>query len=176
MAGTTWAISTLQLNRPEDAIRNYQAAIKIDDLFYPAKVNLAMLYNQTGDNDKAETLLREVVTDHPELYEISYSLGLLLAEKEQYDEAVVYLEKAAKGMPGHARVHYNLGLLLAYLQKDKKAELSLLKALEIDPDNRDYLFAAADFYLKRRKVPRSQTFCRSTGIKVPGLGYGLQDS
>ncbi|MEE9612262.1 MAG: cytochrome c3 family protein, partial [Desulfatiglandales bacterium] len=34
------------LSKPEDAVRNYRAAIKIDDLFYPAKVNLAMLYNQ----------------------------------------------------------------------------------------------------------------------------------
>jgi tetratricopeptide (TPR) repeat protein len=42
------------LNQPEEAIRNYEAALKIDDLFYPAKVNLAMLYNGRGENEKAE--------------------------------------------------------------------------------------------------------------------------
>ncbi|MFC1824558.1 multiheme c-type cytochrome, partial [Thermodesulfobacteriota bacterium] len=45
------------LNSHEEAIQNYQAAIKIDALFYPAKVNLAMLYNQSGDQDRAELLL-----------------------------------------------------------------------------------------------------------------------
>ena len=44
----------------------------------------AMLYNQMNQKDQAESLLREVVTDHPKLYEVHYSLGLLLSEKMQY--------------------------------------------------------------------------------------------
>ena len=74
----------VELKRPEDAIRNYQAAIKIDDLFYPAKVNLAMLYNQLGKNNKSERLLHEVVQAHPQMYELQYSLSLLLAEQKKY--------------------------------------------------------------------------------------------
>lgn len=70
------------LGQLEKAEENYKAAIQIDDAFYPAKVNLAMLYNHMGKNDKAELLLREVVKAHPELYETAYSLGLLLAEKK----------------------------------------------------------------------------------------------
>ena len=68
------------LNRPEEAVRNYEAALKIDDLFYPAKVNLAMLYNGRGENEKAERLFRDVIAKYPELYDVAYSLGLLLAE------------------------------------------------------------------------------------------------
>ena len=79
------------LNRPEEAVREFLGAIKIDSLFYPAKVNLAMLYNQRGEKDKAERLLREVTTANPELYQIAYSLGLLLAELKQYDEAAFIL-------------------------------------------------------------------------------------
>ncbi len=163
-----------ELDRTEDAVRNYQAAIKIDDLFYPAKVNLAMLFNQSGKNNKAEHLLREVMTTHPELDNIVYSLGLLLAEKKQYEEAVVYMKKASEKMPEHARVHYNLGLLLAYLQEDKKAELSLLKALEIDPDNRDYLFAAADFYLKRRRFLEAKPLADQLVSKYPDWDMGYR--
>jgi tetratricopeptide (TPR) repeat protein len=71
-----------------------------------------MLYNRLGDMDEAEGLLCEVMTAHPELHDIAYSLGLLLAEKRLYDEAVLYLAKAVQGMPEGARVHYNLGVLL----------------------------------------------------------------
>jgi len=165
------------LNRPEDAIRHYRAAIKIDDLFYPAKVNLAMLQNRLGNNEEAEGLLREVVTANPELYDIDYSLGLLLAEEKKYDEAVLYLEKAAKGMPQRARVHYNLGLLSATLQQDRKAEKSLVKAIEIDPDNRDYLFAAADFYLKRKRFVEAKSFAEQIVSKYPdwNVGYRILD-
>jgi tetratricopeptide (TPR) repeat protein len=57
------------LNKPEDAIRNYNAAIQIDPLFYPAKVNLGMLYNQIGQDGAAEKLFRETVDEHPQLIE-----------------------------------------------------------------------------------------------------------
>jgi Tfp pilus assembly protein PilF len=144
------------LNRTEDAIRSYRAAIKIDDLFYPAKVNLAMLFNKYGENDKAEVLLREVVAAHPDMYEIAYSLGLLLAEMKKYDHAVVYLDKAAKGIPGRSRIHYNLGLILQHLKRGKEAEASLIKALELDENSLDYLYALADYYMKRRQYHKAK--------------------
>jgi Tfp pilus assembly protein PilF len=144
------------LNEPQEAVRNYQAALKIDDLFYPAKVNLAMLHNSRGENEKAERLFRDVVAKHPELYDASYSLGLLLAEMGKPDEALVYLEMAAKGMPERSRIQYNLGLLLQVVQRDSQAEASLQKALSLEPANMDYLYALADFYLKRNRLAEAK--------------------
>ncbi|MDH3957799.1 MAG: tetratricopeptide repeat protein, partial [Desulfobacteraceae bacterium] len=164
----------VSMNRPEEAIRNYLAAIKIDDLFYPAKVNLAMFYNKRGENDKAEELLREVVKAHPELHEISYSLGLLLAEMKKYDPAAVYLKKAAKGMPEHARIHYNLGLLLQYLQRDAEAEGALLTALKTEPDNMDYLYALGDFYLTRGKLQKARSIAVRMVAKYPNNPIGKE--
>ena len=161
-------------NQPEEAIRNYLAAIKVDGLFYPAKVNLAMFYNQKGENGKAEVLLREVIQDHPELYEIAYSLGLLLAEMKKYDQAAMVLEKAAKGMPKHARVHYNLGLLCQYLKRDEKAEQALLKALEIDPNSMEYLYALADFYLKREQFQKAKNMAQQMVMKHPNEPIGQE--
>jgi predicted CXXCH cytochrome family protein len=162
------------MNQPEDAVINYLAAIKIDDLFYPAKVNLAMFYNKRGENEKAEVLLREVVKAHPELHEISYSLGLLLAEMQKYDSAVVYLKKAAKGMPERSRVHYNLGLLLQYLKKDAEAEGALLKALKLKPGNMDYLYALGDFYLKRGKLQKAKNIALQMVAKHPDNPIGKE--
>ena len=139
------------LSQPERSVENYRAAIRIDNQFFPAKVNLAMLYNQLGRKDETEVLLREVVDSQPELYEVQYSLGLLLAEKEQYVAAARYLAAAAGGMPDHARVHYNLGMLLDFLQRDTAAKAALLRALEIEPVNLQYLNASAEFYLKRHR-------------------------
>jgi len=82
---------------------------------------------------------------------VQYSLGLLLAEKQQYVAAARYLAAAAAGMPDHARVHYNLGMLLDFLQRDMEAESVLLRALEIEPVNIQYLNASAEFYLKRQR-------------------------
>ena len=155
------------LKQPQKAVESYQAAIKIDNLFYPAKVNLAMLYNQTGKNDKAEILLREVATSHPEMYEVQYSLGLLLAEEKKYAEAANYLKQAAEGMPNRARIHYNLGLLLQYLKQDLEAEAALRKAQELEPDNLDYLYALADFYLKRNKMQQAKSIAKEMVARHP---------
>ena len=163
------------LKHPQKAVESYQAAIKIDNLFYPAKVNLAMLYNQTGKNDKAEILLRDVATSHPEMYEVQYSLGLLLAEKKQYEEAAAYLKMAVYGMPNRARIQYNLGLLLQHLKKDSDAESFLLKAKELEPDNLDFLYALADFYLKRRKWQQARSIAEEMVARHPTqqIGHGI---
>jgi hypothetical protein len=87
------------LKQPQKAVASYLAAIKIDDLFYPAKVNLAMLYNQMGKKKEAETLLREVLGAHPDIYEVHYSLGLLLAEEEKYAEAAKLFKAGGRRHP-----------------------------------------------------------------------------
>jgi tetratricopeptide (TPR) repeat protein len=141
----------VNLKMSEPAVENFRAAIRIDNQFYPAKVNLAMLLNQMDRKDETERLLREVVSSHPELFGVQYSLGLLLAEKKHYDAAAQYLAAAAAGMPDHARVHYNLGMLLDFLQQDREAQSALLRALDIEPANLQFLNATAEFYLKRNR-------------------------
>jgi predicted CXXCH cytochrome family protein len=160
------------LGQPGKAVANYKAAVKIDKLFYPAKVNLAMHYNRVDRNDEAEKLLREVILEYPELSEVSYSLGLLLVEQKKPEDAVQYLQKAALGMPERARVHYNLGLLLQQLKRPVEAETSLLKALEIEPDSMDFLFAVADHYIKRRKLLEARRIAGQMVSKHPSNDLG----
>ena len=162
------------LNRPEEAVRNYQAAIHIDGLFYPAKVNLAMLYNQQGEKNKAEALLREVVEAHPDLFDSAYSLGLLLAEEKQYEEAAEFLKKAAEGMPTRSRIQYNLGLLLQHLKQDAEAEAALTKAQELEPGNMDYLYALADFYLKKGRWEKAEGIAQQMVARHPDHPLGKQ--
>jgi tetratricopeptide (TPR) repeat protein len=160
------------LKQSDKAIENYRAAIKIDNLFYPAKVNLAMLYNQQNQKDQAEQLLRDVVTTHPEMYEIHYSLGLLLAEKKQYKESAGHLAIASQGMPNRARIHYNLGLLLQFLKRDADAKAALIKALELESDNLDYLYALADFYLKKGRFQQAKNVAEQIVAKHPTQRIG----
>ncbi len=159
-------------NRIEAAIKSYQAAIKIDGMFYPAKVNLAMIYNQRGENNKAEKLLREAVDAYPEMGEIAYSLGLLLVEMKKHEPAALYLHRAAKRLPGRARVYYNLGLLLQSLGRDGEAETALQKAHDIDKDHIDYLFALADFYLKRNRLKEARPLAEKMAAKYPEQAVG----
>jgi tetratricopeptide (TPR) repeat protein len=133
----------------ESAERFYRAAVEIDDLFFPAKANLALLLGQQGRNDEAERLLRDVLQDYPEQHEASYSLALLLVGSGRSDEALEYLARASQGMPRRPRVHYNYGLLLAQMGNDTEAEAALGQALALEPENIDYLYALIDFHFRR---------------------------
>jgi len=75
-------------------------------------------------------------------------------------------------MPGRDRVHYNLGLLLQYLQRDAEAEAALLKALKLDTDSMDYLYALADHYMKRGKLQKAKIIAEQMVAKHPDQRIG----
>ena len=156
------------MDNPEEAEKYYLEAIRIDDLFYPAKVNLAMLYNKGGRDREAEKFLLEALDANPDLYEVAYSLGLLYAEIDRPVEAAAYLKKASEGMQGYPRVHYNLGLLLQSLNRDQEAEEALRKALSLVPNNPDYFYALADFYIKRGMFREAAFLAEETLARFPG--------
>jgi tetratricopeptide (TPR) repeat protein len=104
-----------RLGDTAEAEKFYRMAIAIDDLFYPAKANLAVLLNARGENDEAEALLRSILDAYPEQHDVAYSLGLLLAEMGRYREAESYLARAAAAMPGHPGVERNLRVIREYL-------------------------------------------------------------
>jgi tetratricopeptide (TPR) repeat protein len=141
-----------QLGDADRAEAYYRKAIQIDELFLPAKMNLAVLLDAQGNTSDAVVLLREILEAYPENHNAAYSLALGLAGLQRYEEAELYLARAVEGMPEHARAHYNRGLLLQQLGRDEDAERSLARALELEPASWDYLYALADFYVKRNRV------------------------
>jgi Tfp pilus assembly protein PilF len=161
--------------KTDKAIALYEQSIQMDTLFFPAKNNLAMLYNAQGDNEQAEKLFVQILEDHPEMHDIAYSLGLLLVEEKKFDQAVLTLKRAAEGLPGRARIHYNLGLLQQFLKQDKDAEHSLIKALSLEPENFDFLFALADHYVKRNKLKNARLLARQMVQLFPDnkTGYDI---
>jgi tetratricopeptide (TPR) repeat protein len=136
------------LGNPESAEAYYRSALAVDDLFFPVKMNLAVLLNGQGRNDEAATLLGEVLEHDPDNAEAAYSLALLLVETGQADEALTWLERAAAGMPSNSRVHYNLGLLLQQSGRIEEAGHSLRRALELAPDELGTLHAYADYLMR----------------------------
>ena len=154
----------------------YRMALDVDDLFFPAKQNLAVLLSQRGNNEEAERLLREVLADYPDMHDTAYSLALLLVSTDRMDEGLEYLARAANGMPQRARVHYNHGLLLAQFLRDDDAEAALRRALALEPENLDFLYALADFYIKRDRFDEALEMAESMIRAHPSqrIGYDIK--
>jgi tetratricopeptide (TPR) repeat protein len=77
---------------------------------------------------------------------------------------------AARGLPARARVHYNLGMLLNFLGKDLEAEAALKHALELEPQNVDFLAALIDFYLKRGRFAVAKPLAERLAVLQPEGG------
>jgi predicted CXXCH cytochrome family protein len=155
----------------EDA---YLESIRIDNMFYQAKVNLAMLYNSEGKNPEAERLLREVLADFPELHELNCSLGLLLTEEGRYDESKKYLQLAYKQMPYNTRILYNLALLENEMKNFDKAEKYFLGTLGKEPDNFDFLYGISTFYLEHSELKKASYYIQELIDKYPQNATGRQ--
>jgi len=160
------------------AERYYRKAMDVDDLFFPAKMNLAVLLSRTGRDGEAEPLLREVLAAYPEQYDAAYSLALLLVASGRLEEASTFMEQAAEGLPGRSRIHYNRGLLLAQMGRDADAERALRSALQLQPDSVDYLYALIDFCARRGRLEEALELSRRMIEAHPGnrLGYDLRDA
>ena len=154
-----FASSGLNLGNLESALGNrpaaeaaYRQALDVDDLFYPAAMNLAILLAGEGRIDESEELLRGVLGAYPDNPDAAYSLGLLLVEAGRADEAVELLVRAVEGRPNQARWHYNLGLLLQQQGRLVEAGEQLRVAAELAPDQLDVLHALADHELRRGRL------------------------
>jgi Tfp pilus assembly protein PilF len=151
----------------------FKKAVEINRDFYAARMNLAVMYSRQGKLDLAEEQLRKALVVNPDLPDVHYSLGLLLSEKRKYTEAVEHLQKAADtGRNG--RAYYNLGQLLDFLRRDKDAEAALVRSIELEPANIQYLQTIVSFYLKRRNFAKAQEIGDQILLHAPDNPLGQQ--
>jgi len=163
-----------RLGDTDRAIEFYRDALEVDDLFIPAKMNLAVLLNAAGRNDEAAALLGEVVDTYPENGDAAYSLGLLLAEMGRLPEAVDMLERAAELLPERIRAHYNLGLALQAVGRLADAEVELQRAVALAPDDLDVMYALADFYARGGRLREALEVAERMTAAAPDNPLGSQ--
>jgi Flp pilus assembly protein TadD len=81
-------------------------------------------------------------------------------------------------MPDRPRVHYNRGLLLQRLGRDVEAESALKRAAALEPANLDFLYALADFYLKRGRSSQAEQVAEKMIAAHPSqrIGHDLLEA
>jgi len=108
----------------------YLKAIKQDDELYMAKINLAHLYSTMGLPQKAEPILKQYVSNHPEDGNAIYDYGLILSENKKYKQSLKYLLIASDLLPYNGRVDHNISMLYEFFGDKDKAHKFMLKSKE----------------------------------------------
>ncbi len=148
-------------------IKNYEKALELDNLNNIARTNLANLYYNNGELNKAEVAFRIIIEQEPEYGPTYYSLGLLLAEVKRIDEAIEQFERAIIYMPQNVRVYYNLSLLYDKENTIEKAKETILKGLQIAPENEDLLYTAAYLYSKNGEIQNARNYALKLTTMFP---------
>lgn len=105
-----------------EAIKTYQENIEIDGTSGYVYYLIALNYQKLHHPVKAESYLRQAISEEPDLDEAYYELALLHDENKSWDEAV-----------------YHIG-----------------KAIELDPENWDYLYASAEIYKRAGRLNEAE--------------------
>jgi len=96
---------------------------------------------------------------------------------DSYDPeaAAKYYAKAQALAPTDLHHRIRSAANLWRCDKNEQAEEELLEALEIEPDNMDFLYAAADYYLKRGRLSQAKRMAETMVEKHPSnrLGHDL---
>jgi tetratricopeptide (TPR) repeat protein len=152
----TAAEIALKQGHPEQAIAEYEAALKLQPAFAQGYVNLADTYRALGQEEKVLETLDRGLKRLPEDGALHYAKGLYWIRQKQRSEGVAELRRATEltpDAPGFAYA-YALGL---YSQGEKKAcFVFLAKRLQKIPSERRtlYLLGQLAFQENRRDLLR----------------------
>lgn len=83
---------------------HYEKAVELGPDFLPGYANLADTLRALGAEGRAEAVLRQGLSRHPESADLRHALGLALVRQQRSDEALAELAAAAAAAP--ANPHY----------------------------------------------------------------------
>ena len=155
-------------NLPLEAEKHYRQAIRREDTYVPARMNLATLLSRRGKSKEAESFLREAARLQPTWGQIHYSLGLLLAEDEKrIPEAIRSLERASAYWQENPRVFNNLAIAYWKNGKVEDAINSFRQAIGLQPDNPEFLQNLVQLLLQSQKWNEALPYAEKIVQLVP---------
>lgn len=105
------ALALVRLERYEEAVGEFQQALKLAPDNYLIKRELAIQYFSRNRYPEAQRLLEELSRRNPQDDVVLYYLGRICQERRQIDQALPLFEKVFNLNPTFSEIYYNLGTL-----------------------------------------------------------------
>jgi type IV pilus assembly protein PilF len=133
---TNLGVEALRAGRPQEALREFEEALKSDDGLGEAHLGRGLVLEFTfGRKEEAEKEYRRAIALKPAMSEAHNNLGQLLAGRGRLDEALGEFDAALANMyyrePYSAR--FNKGKVLAALGRREEALAELKTCLTLNP-------------------------------------------
>jgi Flp pilus assembly protein TadD len=134
--------------------------------------NLAVVYLNRGEWDKAESVLRGLLAGHPNHAGVFNNLGLVARGRKQYGQAVEFFERSIAIDPDAVQPHGNLGTTYRRMGMPGPAEREFRKALALSPVNYEILNELGQLLFGEGRVSEAEEqFRASVGSRPNALAY-----
>ena len=118
-----------------------------------SQIDVAGIYGQLGDYDRALSLCSQVLKTEPDLYSALYNCGNIDLMAGHYADAEKLLTLAVREAPEEAAPNYFLGRVFFQTNRPKEAETSFRKAVALDPNVYDYHYWYAQVLTAHGDIP-----------------------
>jgi tetratricopeptide (TPR) repeat protein len=156
-------IAYANLNRNEDAARQFRAALALDPQFLAAMANLIAVDLAAGDLDEARRVADAYVALDPTSARALYSRGIVALHAGDAVTARDDFGKLLHSNPSYAVAHYDLALAQERLGRYDEAERELRNALALAPAYARARFALGVVLLRQgQRAAARDAFGRAT--------------
>jgi hypothetical protein len=123
----------LQLARPNDAVRHFEATVALNGAAAPPHFNLGIALAVAGRLDEAAREYTRALSIRPEYAQAHNNLGSLLLQKGEANEALKHLHEAIRIEPRNVEAHYNLALAHAAVGEVGRAIETMQNGMKLNP-------------------------------------------
>ncbi len=160
-----------QQGRLDDAVREYQAVLRLQPRIPETYANLGLVYYAKGDFADSAKALASAAKLRPGMRGVSLWLGIDEVRLNHPAQGVTYLREAIRLDPKEKLAQSWLGTALWDAGQTDAALLQLRKASAQFPDDPDLLFALGEAYGKAAKHESEQLLEDSSGTAISDRIY-----
>jgi tetratricopeptide (TPR) repeat protein len=129
------AVSDTKLSKFDDAIAAYKALLDKDGSIYEARINLALLFEQTGKRAEAGEQYEKALALHPDDVQAGVNLGMFYVRGNEVEKAYPHLAAAAQKGVATPEVYTALSDIEHTRKNEGKSREYLQQALGLDSSN-----------------------------------------
>ncbi|MBK6328289.1 MAG: protein kinase [Chloroflexi bacterium] len=139
----------------DSAIEAYDAWAKLEPDDLSILMNMAWLYRQANDPEKAVEIYNQVITQDSNFLEAYKELAKVFTELKQYSDAVIAYQNWIRLAPNEAGAYLSLGWLYIAQESFEDAAETFEKALTLAPNSIDDHLGLGVAYSRIKRCPEA---------------------
>jgi lipopolysaccharide biosynthesis glycosyltransferase/predicted Zn-dependent protease len=151
-----------------DALDQYEAALRVDPLSYQAELGTAETLIALDRIGEAECRLQALTTIAPSLAGVWASLAEIYRRRCDFAGALALLESSAAHVPEHPAIQRWIGRMQMQLGRLDDAEITFRKMLDRNPEEIEALRELAELAVRQRNLSNALGWLGSAERASPG--------